>query len=193
MLGAENKRKIRRILPGDPEAKGSNIQRMIRVNHAGEYGAKRIYQGQIAVLGKTDSELAKTLQHMADQEQEHLEYFEKEIVKRKVRPTVLQPLWHVAGYALGMITAKMGVKAAMACTVAVETVISDHYAEQIAQLDQNDAEQDLKKNIAKFKAEEEEHHDIGIQHDAEQARGYKILSTAIQNGSKAAIWVAKRF
>ena len=111
------------FLPGDTQIE-SSVDHMIRVNHAGEFGAKRIYAGQIAVLGKTD--IGDTLKHMAEQEEEHFNYFDKEIVKRGVRPTVLSPVWHLAGFALGAGTAMLGKEAAMACTVAVEETIDEH-------------------------------------------------------------------
>lgn len=182
-------RKLKRSLPGDHVA--DSIDSMIRVDHAGEYGAKRIYEGQLAVLGH-DPKLKKTLEHMAMQEKEHLEFFEKEIVCRKMRPSALSPLWHVAGYALGAVTARMGTEAAMACTVAVETVISEHYGQQLEVLKKNPKEKKLYAAIKKFKAEEEEHHDIGIDHDAEQAPAYLLLTKAIKAGARLAIEVAKR-
>lgn len=181
-------RKIKRSLPGDAPV---SIDSMIRVNHAGEYGAKRIYEGQLAVLGK-NPKTRKLIQHMADQEQVHLDYFEKEIAARQVRPTALHPLWHVTGYALGALTAKMGKEAAMACTVAVEEVISEHYAEQLAALKGNSREKKLYATIKKFKAEEEEHHDIGLAHDAEAAPAYRLLTKAIKAGARLAIAVAKK-
>ncbi len=186
-------RKIKRSLPGDKAAStiDADIASMIRVNHAGEYGAKRIYEGQLAVF-KDNPKLKKIIQHMADQEVAHLEFFEKEIVRRGVRPTALHPLWHLAGYALGAATAKLGPEAAMACTVAVESVISGHYQEQLDDLENNKAERVLRAAIAKFKAEEEEHHDLGLKHDAEQAPAYALLSAVIRRGAKLAIEVAKR-
>ncbi len=105
------------------------LDEIIRVDHAGEYGATRIYHGQIAIFGK-NSKIGKTIQHMADQEQEHIEKFNELLVEKRVRPTALLPLWNVAGFALGAGTALMGEKAAMACTVAVEKVIGEHYKEQ---------------------------------------------------------------
>jgi ubiquinone biosynthesis monooxygenase Coq7 len=182
----------RRSLPGDPSHKDIDIAPMIRVNHAGEYGARRIYQGQLAVLGK-DPETRALLEHMAEQEDVHLAYFENQIADRHIRPTIFQPLWHVAGYALGYATAKMGRRAAMACTVAVESVISEHYQEQLDQLETQNNEKDLRESIAKFKAEEEEHHDIGLDNEAELTRGYSILTDVIKTGSKLAIATAKRF
>lgn len=181
----------RRTLPGDNVSTSPEINEMIRVNHAGEYGARRIYQGQLAVLGK-DPETKKLLEHMAEQEDVHLKYFEDQLSERNVRPTMLQPIWHVAGYALGYITAKMGRRAAMACTVAVEDVISGHYQEQLDALDNNASEKKLREKIAQFKAEEEEHHDIGLENEAELTKGYKALSAVIQAGSKTAISIAKK-
>ena len=167
----------------------SILEEIIRVDHAGEYGATRIYDGQIAVFGK-NSKIGKTIQHMADQEQEHIEKFEELIVKNRVRPTALIPVWNVAGYALGVSTALLGEKAAMACTVAVETVIGNHYGEQLSLLE--DDQKELKKTIKKFKADELEHHDIGIAHDAEKTPGYKVLSKIIELGCKTAIEISKK-
>ena len=167
----------------------SILEEIIRVDHAGEYGATRIYDGQIAVFGK-NSKIGKTIQHMADQEQEHIQKFEELIVKNRVRPTALMPIWNVAGYALGVSTALLGEKAAMACTVAVETVIGNHYGEQLSLLE--DDQKELKKTIKKFKADELEHHDIGIAHDAEKTPGYKVLSKVIELGCKAAIEISKK-
>ena len=167
----------------------SILEEIIRVDHAGEYGATRIYDGQIAVFGK-NSKIGKTIQHMADQEQEHIETFQQLIVNNRVRPTALLPIWNVAGYALGAATAMMGEKAAMACTVAVEKVIGEHYHEQQSLLG-NDQKK-LKKIIKKFEADELEHHDIGIAHDAEKTPGYKILSKIIEIGCKTAIAVSKK-
>ena len=167
----------------------SILEEIIRVDHAGEYGATRIYDGQIAVFGK-NSKIGKTIQHMADQEQEHIQKFEELIVKNRVRPTALIPVWNVAGYALGVSTALLGEKAAMACTVAVETVIGNHYGEQLSLLE--DDQKELKKTIKKFKADELEHHDIGIAHDAEKTPGYKVLSKVIEFGCKTAIEISKK-
>tara|TARA_B000000437_G_scaffold137967_1_gene100283 strand:- start:360 stop:938 length:579 start_codon:yes stop_codon:yes gene_type:complete len=165
------------------------LEEIIRVDHAGEYGATRIYDGQIAIFGK-NSKIGKTIQHMADQEQEHIRKFEELIVKNRVRPTALMPVWNVAGYALGVSTALLGEKAAMACTVAVETVIGNHYGEQLSLLE--DDQKELKKTIKKFKADELEHHDIGIAHDAEKTPGYKVLSKVIELGCKTAIEISKK-
>jgi len=165
------------------------LDQIIRVNHAGEYGATRIYDGQIAIFGK-ESKIGKTIQHMADQEQEHIEKFNELIIEKRVRPTALLPLWNVAGFALGAGTALMGEKAAMACTVAVEKVIGDHYREQQNLLE--DDEKELKKTIAKFEKDELEHHDIGLEHDAESAPGYKIMTKVIELGCKTAIAISKK-
>jgi len=167
----------------------SILDEIIRVDHAGEYGATRIYDGQIAVFGK-DSKIGKTIQHMADQEQEHIDKFNELLVEKRVRPTALLPLWNIAGFALGAGTALMGEKSAMACTVAVEKVIGEHYREQQDLLE--DDEKELKKTIAKFEKDELEHHDIGIEHDAESATGYRIMSKVIEIGCKTAIAVSKK-
>ena len=150
------------------------LEEIIRVDHAGEYGATKIYDGQIAIFGK-DSKIGKTIKHMADQEQEHIDKFNELIVEHRIRPTALLPLWNVAGFALGASTALLGERAAMACTVAVEKVIGEHYQEQLGLLN-----------------DELEHHDIGIDHDAENAPGYKIMSKVIELGCKTAIAISKK-
>jgi len=164
------------------------VKRFIRVDHAGEYGAARIYAGQLAVLGR--GEHAATLQHMKDQEQVHLDTFAGLIATRRVRPTVLLPLWNVAGFALGAVTAALGPKAAMACTVAVEETIDEHYSAQEAALDDDEAP--LRETIEKFRAEELEHRDIGLANGAEQAPGYRLLTAVIKAGCKAAIRISER-
>jgi len=174
-------------LPGDLPHE-ERIRQVIRVNHAGEYGAKRIYAGQLAVLGKSPA--AAVIKHMADQEQAHLDIFSDLMAKRRVRPTLLMPLWHMAGYALGAATALLGEKAAMACTVAVESVIDEHYAKQEHQLD--DQEAGLKAVIGQFRADEKEHHDTALLHDAESAPLYHILTTVIVYQTKLAIWLSTR-
>lgn len=175
-------------LPGDV-SHDETIARMIRVNHAGEYGAKRIYAGQLAVLGK--SACAPMLREMAAQEQEHLDAFSRMMVSRRVRPTALMPLWHVAGYAMGAATALLGEKAAMACTVAVEAVIDEHYAAQEQQLDTGESE--LKTAIEKFRADEKHHHDTALEHGAEGAPFYHVLKSVISTQTKLAIWLSTRF
>ena len=165
------------------------LEEIIRVDHAGEYGATRIYDGQIAVFGK-NSKIGKTIKHMADQEQEHIDKFNELILEHRIRPTALLPLWNVAGFALGASTALLGEKAAMACTVAVEKVIGEHYQEQLDLL--KDDHKDLKKTISKFRDDELEHHDIGIDHDAESAPGYRIMSKVIEFGCKTAIAISKK-
>jgi len=167
----------------------SILEEIIRVDHAGEFGATRIYDGQIAIFG-TKSKIGKTIKHMADQEQEHIETFEKLILNHRVRPTALLPVWNVAGYFLGVATAMMGEKAAMACTVAVEKVIGEHYHKQISLLKEDHKK--LKATIKKFAQDELEHHDIGIAHDAEKTPGYTILTKFIEMGCKTAIAVSKK-
>lgn len=164
------------------------LEQIIRVNQAGEYGAKRIYAGQMAVL--KNSPVFPTIKHMAEQEDEHLEYFSKQISKHKVRPTVLMPIWHVAGYTMGAVTAMIGTKAAMACTVAVEEVIDEHYQEQLSMLGDN--ENELKEKIEKFRQEEVEHRDIGLENHAKEAAAYPILRNAIRGATKLAIFLSKK-
>lgn len=164
------------------------LERVIRVDHAGEYGAKRIYQGQLAVLRGTRHEA--TIRHMQEQEQVHLDTFSRLVRERRVRPTALLPLWHVAGFALGAVTAAMGPRAAMACTVAVEEAIDDHYAEQAAALGEDEAA--LKGDIERFRAEELEHRDIGLANGAELTPGYRLLYAAIKTGCRVAIKVTER-
>jgi len=165
-----------------------HVQKFIRVDHAGEYGAKRIYQGQRAILGR--SKFGPILEHMQAQEEVHLETFSRLITERRVRPTALLPLWNIAGFALGAVTAAMGPRAAMACTVAVEETIDEHYAAQEAALD--DTESDLKATIATFRAEELEHRDIGLANEAELTPFYKLLSSVIKTGCKAAIAISEQ-
>ncbi len=176
-------------LPGDPGRRES-MARMIRVDHAGEYGAVRIYEGQLSVLGRSAS--APVIEHMAEQERRHLETFNKLIPEHRVRPTALLPLWHVAGFALGAGTALLGEKAAMACTVAVEEVIDEHYAGQVRTLDADGDNNDLRATIEEFRLEEAEHKDAGLKHGAEDAPGYEVLTGLIKTGSRLAIWLSKR-
>ena len=174
-------------LPGDPTRRDL-VERFIRVDHAGEYGAARIYEGQLAVLGRGPK--AGLLQHMREQEQHHLATFSTLVARRRVRPTALLPLWHLAGYALGAVTAAIGERAAMACTVAVEEAIDEHYASQYAALGDDEAE--LRETIEQFRAEELEHRDIGLENEAELAPAYRVMSAVIKAGCKVAIAVSER-
>jgi len=174
-------------LPGDL-TREQLIDRMVRVDQAGEYGAVRIYAGQLAVLGHRPA--ARPIREMARQERRHLERFDALAVDRRVRPTALQPLWHVAGYALGAATAMMGPRAAMACTVAVEEVIDEHYAGQASRLGDDEAE--LRGTVEQFRAEELEHRDTALEHEAEQAPGYRALSFGVKAASRLAIWLSER-
>jgi len=174
-------------LAGDLDA-AETVARIVRVDHAGEYGAKRIYAGQLAVLN--NSEHGPVIRHMAEQEEKHLKYFEDAIGDRGVRPTALLPIWHAAGFALGAATALMGPRAAMACTVAVEEAIDEHYQAQLDTL--GDDEADMRGAIEEFRQEELEHRDIGLEREAELTPGYTILSQAIKRGSKLAIWLSER-
>ena len=172
--------------PGD---RRSATESMIRVDQAGEYGATRIYAGQLAVMGDR-SKAARSIAGMARQEERHRAFFDRLIAERGVRPTLLQPFWHVAGFALGAVTAAIGPEAAMACTAAVETEIDKHYADQLDQLGDSDPE--LSAAIAEFQAEELEHRDTALASGAESAPAYPVLSGAIRLGCRAAIALAKR-
>ncbi|WP_119167627.1 demethoxyubiquinone hydroxylase family protein [Algihabitans albus] len=180
----------RRALPGDPDRR-ERLERLLRVDLAGEYGARRIYEGQLAVLGR--SRAGPTIREMWEQEAKHLDYFEKALPKHRVRPTALQPAWHVAGFALGAVTALMGEKAAMACTVAVEEVIDEHYARQAEQLSDDGEEGELKQAILEFREDEIEHRNTGIAHGAEETVAYEGLTGIIKTGSRLAIWLSERY
>jgi ubiquinone biosynthesis monooxygenase Coq7 len=162
---------------------------MIRVDQAGEYGAIRIYAGQLAVMGDR-SPAAREIAGMARQEERHRAFFDVMMAKRGVRPTVLQPLWSVAGFALGAVTAAIGPEAAMACTAAVETEIDKHYSEQLQVLGDSDPE--LSAAIADFQADEVEHRATALKHGAEQAPAYPLMSAMIRFGCRLAIATAKR-
>lgn len=173
--------------PGDRSA-ADVAARMIRVDHAGEYGATRIYAGQLAVLGRGGK--GDVIRHMQAQEQVHLRTFNDMVADRRVRPTAMLPFWHLAGFALGAMTAALGEKAAMACTVAVEEAIDDHYTAQLEAL--GSSEPALRQTVETFRVEELQHREIGLQHGAEQAVGYRLLSRVIKAGCRAAIAISER-
>lgn len=181
-------RKSRPASPGSQP----DIESMIRVDHAGEYGAVRIYQGQLAVLKrrKGASASVETIEHMAAQEQRHLKAFDRLVNERRVRPTALEPVWRVAGFALGAATAALGEKAAFACTAAVEEVIDEHYASQIASL--KDKDPALTSTVEGFRADEAAHREEALKHGAEQAPGYKLLSETIKAGCRIAIKLSEK-
>jgi ubiquinone biosynthesis monooxygenase Coq7 len=168
---------------------------MIRVDQAGEYGATRIYAGQLAVMGDRAPHSAE-VRAMADQEHDHLRAFDALVARRGVRPTALQPLWSVAGYALGAATALIGPEAAMACTAAVEEEIDRHYTRQLERLEQRTGSQDgdpeLAGMIERFRADERDHRDLAIAAGAERAPAYPLLSAAIRLGCRAAIRLSER-
>lgn len=173
-------------MPGDlPRA--ALIDRMLRVDHAGEYGAVRIYEGQLAVLRNRPESAA--IESMAETEREHLETFSRLLPQRRVRPTLLQPVWHVAGFALGAATALLGPRAAMACTVAVEEVIDQHYARQVKALGD---EPELKDICERYREEELEHRDTALAHGADAAPAGRLLSAVVKAGSRTAIWLSER-
>jgi ubiquinone biosynthesis monooxygenase Coq7 len=172
--------------PGDARPDAAS---MLRVDQAGEYGATRIYAGQLAVLGEGHP-AARLIARMATQEQRHLSLFDAMMAARGVRPTVLQPFWHVAGHALGAATALIGPNAAMACTAAIEDEIDAHYSEQLEAL--GDTDPDLSASIARFQADEREHRDLALEAGAEQSPGYPLLYSAIRAGCRVAIELSKR-
>jgi len=173
-------------LPGDrPPA--DEIARMLRVDHAGEYGATRIYQGQLDVLGRRGT---GEIRRMAETEKRHLARFEELLHERRVRPTLLHPLWSVAGYALGVATALLGERAALACTVAIEDVIDEHYQKQAEYL--TDADPELQRAVLSFRDDELAHRDVALAHGAEDALGYDLISAAVKTGSRIAIWLSTR-
>jgi len=172
--------------PGDRRADTAS---MLRVDQAGEYGATRIYAGQLAVLRRNCPE-ARLVARMAAQEERHLTRFNQLMAERRVRPTALQPLWNVAGFALGAATALMSEQAALACTDAVETEIDKHYREQLAELGEDDPE--LAADIEEFRADELEHRDSARAGGATNAIGYPLLTAAIRAGCRVAIELSKR-
>ena len=170
----------------------SEIKSMIRVNQAGEYGAVRIYAGQLAILKDTPAE--KSLTAMATEEAQHLQKFNRLIIENQVRPTILQPLWHVGGYALGMITALMGEKAAHACTIAVEEVIDEHYQTQLKELkNTTDTNETLVTVIEECRQDELAHKETAIALGGHDAPAYDFLTSTIKIISRTAIWLSSRF
>ena len=170
------------------ETSKNKIDSILRVDHAGETAAAKIYDGQLAVLKNTP--IGPTIQHMKDQEEEHLDTFNRLLVENDTRPTALLPLWNVMGYGLGVASALMGEKAAMACTIAVEEVIGEHYAKQADTLDKNHKE--LKSTLEKFRDDELDHLEIGVEHEGETAPGYEIMKTIVQFGCRTAIKISEK-
>jgi ubiquinone biosynthesis monooxygenase Coq7 len=162
---------------------------MLRVDQAGEFGATRIYAGQLAVLRRNSPE-SKLIARMAAQEQRHLDRFNHLMAERRVRPTALQPLWNVAGFALGAATALMSESAALACTDAIETEIDKHYSQQLSDLGEDDPE--LASDISEFRLEELDHRETARNAGATNALGYPLLTAAIRAGCRVAIELSKR-
>ncbi|HEX7776005.1 MAG TPA: demethoxyubiquinone hydroxylase family protein [Parvibaculum sp.] len=169
------------------------IEEMIRVDHAGEYGAVRIYEGQLAVFKylPQKQETAAALARMAKDEEVHLARFNDIVNERRVRPTAFNPVWHVAGFALGAATALLGEKAAHACTEAVENVIDEHYAAQVKKLDRM-GEHELRDTIEKFRLEEVQHRDEAVEKGAKEAPAYPLLSGAIKAACRIAIKLSEK-
>jgi len=173
-------------------AGAARLAEILRVDHAGELGAVAIYRGQRAVLGaaRGHERIAGQLEAMEGQEAAHLARFDALVNERRIRPTALAPLWRLAGFALGAGTALMGDKAAHACTEAVETVIEQHYAAQVAEL--SDREPDLAAELAAFRDEELAHRDLALAEGARSAPGYALLSAVIRAGCRTAIKVSEK-
>jgi len=172
---------------------------MLRVDHAGELAAFQIYSGQLFVLSRTHPGLVSLIREMQDQESYHLNTFNSLLADHRIRPTVMTPIWRVAGWSLGAVTAAMGKEAAMACTSAVETVIGGHYDDQVRRLMELEKKYpeggELKKltgTVSQFRDDELEHRDIAIEKDAEKATGYPVLKAVIGGGCRAAIWLSER-
>ena len=159
------------------------IDSILRVDHAGETAAAKIYDGQLAILKNTP--VGPTIQHMKDQEQEHLDTFNHLLVENDTRPTALLPLWNIMGFGLGVASAIMGEKAAMACTIAVEEVIGEHYAKQAESLDEKHKK--LKTTLMKFRDDELDHLETGVEHDGENAPGFDIMKTIVQLGDRKSV------
>ena len=168
------------------------LEEIIRVDHAGERGAIKIYEGQLLALNtiKRNEKLKTIIEEMKEHEKEHLEYFEKEIQKREMKPTYLLPLWDLIGVSLGFGTVLLGTKATMLCTASVEEVIEDHYQDQLKKIG-ND-EKELKAKIEKFKADEVNHKNIAYDAGANKIGIYSIMDKVIRTGSKIAITISKK-
>ena len=168
------------------------LEEIIRVDHAGERGAIKIYEGQLLALKtiKQDESLKDKIEKMKEQEKEHLEYFEKEIQKRKIKPTYLLPLWDIMGVTLGFGTALLGKKAAMLCTASVEEVIEDHYQNQLKKLGNDEME--LKAKIEKFKGDEVDHKNMAYEAGATNKGMYSIMDQVIRVGSRIAITISEK-
>jgi len=168
------------------------LEEILRVDHAGERGAIKIYEGQLLALKtlKQDESLKEKIEKMKEGEKEHLEYFEKEIQKRKIKPTYLLPLWDVMGVSLGFGTALLGKKAAMLCTASVEEVIEDHYKNQLKSLGNDEVE--LKNKIEKFKSDETEHKNIAYDSGATNKGIYFVMDKIIKTGSRIAITISEK-
>ncbi len=168
------------------------IEEFIRVDHAGERGAIKIYEGQLLALNTVfkDEKLKKTIEEMKFNEKEHLDFFEKELKKRNIKPTKFLPIWDLLGVGLGFGTTLLGKKAAMLCTASVEEVIDEHYQKQINQIE--DDEKQLKKKIIKFKEDELHHKDIAYDEGVSKEGIYSILDKIIKTGSRIAINISEK-
>lgn len=182
--------------------KKEKLSEILRVNHAGEFGARVIYDGQLAALRlKKDEETAKLVEEMKAQEDVHYEYFDEKIVEKKVRPTVMQPFWRIGGFAMGFLTAALDKRAAMCCTTAVEEVIDEHYQGQLDEIarektfldgEEKQEIEEIEEKIEKFRQDELEHRDIGYENDADKLPYFRTLSALVKAATKGAIFVSKK-
>lgn len=181
-------------MPGKTKKTPHRIAEMLRVDHAGEYAAVAIYKGQQAVFRRNahTQKIAAQLKDMEEEEQKHLSAFDNMLVARGVRPTALAPVWNAAAYGLGVATALIGEKAAHACTEAVETVIEQHYAEQIEELETRPEHKELKATFTEFREDELHHRDVAVEEGAHEAPGYDLLSTVIKAGCRVAIKISEK-
>ncbi|OTF76631.1 coenzyme q10 biosynthesis protein-like protein [Euroglyphus maynei] len=169
------------------------LDSVLRVDHSGELAADRLHYGLMYVL-RNDQQLQPIIQHLWEQEKRHLEYFSKQLVLNRSRKSFLTPIWETLSFGLGITSGMLGQRAAMACTVAVERTITEHYDNQIRQLLKDDlrAHQELIENISQIRDEEQEHHDVGLANDAKKMPAYSLFDAVISNGCKVAIQIAKR-
>ncbi len=191
---SNRQRHTRPAMPGGKRKTAPKIAEMIRVDHAGEYAAVAIYKGQQAVFARNakTQKIANQLGEMEAEEQKHLSAFDDMLVARGVRPTAMAPVWNAAAYGLGVATALMGEKAAHACTEAVESVIEQHYAEQIDALDGDTENTELRETFVEFREDELHHRDTAIEEGAKEAPGYPLLSAIIQAGCRFGIRVSEK-
>ena len=169
----------------------NSVKQIIRVNHAGEYGAQKIYNGQIKFC--KNSKLKKKLERISSEEKVHFDYFDEQIIKQRVRPTLMSPLWNILGTTLGVVSSRLGEDYVNACTESVEEIIVDHYKKQIAFLNNKKINNDLKKKIERFCKQEDAHREDAINSKSKKdSLGLRVFKRFTKLGTKAAIEISKR-